>query len=160
MILETIHGSHLYGLNHPDSDRDVFRVVESQSRTTHVIRGEEDITQMPFDRFLENVFHGSPQSCEALFSPLATIDPMYEPFLRAIRVTGDDVFQRYRRTIKAFSYGTDKQKRHAMRLGFNLADLRKYGRFNPTLTNDQRTSVILVSQLYSGQSLYDIASNL
>lgn len=88
IILETVHGSHLYGLNHAGSDRDSFRVVAGSGRTIQRITGEDDITQMPLNRFLENVFHGSHQSCEALFSPLATIDPQYAPYFEGIRVTG------------------------------------------------------------------------
>lgn len=160
VILETIHGSHLYGMNHADSDRDIFRVLATTGRTKHKITEESDLTQMPLDRFLENVFHGSHQSCEALFSPLATVDPKYCPMFDNIRVTGADVFARYRRTIHAFSYGPMKQRRHAVRLGFNLSDLRKYGRFNPRLTDDQKMKVVVISQLYWGQSLYDIAINL
>jgi len=159
-ILETVHGSHLYGLNHSDSDRDIFRVVDTLGRTKHNVTEESDLTQMSLDRFLENVFHGSHQSCEALFSPVAVVDPKYRPLFSGIRVTGADVFARYRRTIHAFSYGTMKQRRHAVRLGFNLADLKRYGRFNPQLSDDQKTKVIVVSQLYSGQSLYDISINL
>lgn len=160
-ILETIHGSHLYGLNHSDSDLDYFRVVDtSRSRAKHKVTEELDYVEVPFDRFMENVFNGSHQSCEALFSPVATVDPRYQALFNAIRVTGADAFARYRRTIRAFSYGTMKQRRHAVRLGFNLRDLRLSGRFNPQLTDDQRTKVIVLSQLYSGESLYDIAINL
>lgn len=159
-ILETIHGSRLYGLHHADSDHDIFRVVSSNGRTKHRVTEASDSTTMPLDRFLENVFHGSHQSCEALFSPVATIDPKYRPMFEGIRVTGADVFNRYRRTIHSFSYGTPKQRRHAVRLGFNLADLKKYGRFNPQLTPDQRTKVVVLSQIYGEQSLFDIAINL
>lgn len=161
VILQTIHGSRLYGLNHADSDYDFFRVIlKGSNKTMHKVTEEMDYTQMPLDRFLENVFHGSHQSCEALFSPVATIDPKYRPLFEAIRVTGEDAFARYRRTIHAFSYGTMKQRRHAVRLGFNLSDLRKYGRFNPQLTEDQKTKVAVISQLYWGQSLFDICINL
>ena len=161
-ILETVHGSHLYRLNHADSDLDYFLVVESSNRTraTHKITEDQDYTQMSLDRFLENVFKGSHQSCEALFSPLATIDPRYQPMFERMRITGSDVFMRYRRTIHAFSYGTMKHRRHAVRLGFNLADLKRDGRFNPQLTDDQRTKVVVLSQVYGGQSLYDICINL
>lgn len=158
-ILETIHGSHLYGLNHSGSDLDTFRVVSGSGKTIHNVRGDDDSTQVSLEQFMVNVFTGSHQSCEALFSPLATVDPRYRPLFEGIRVTGNDVFAKYRRTIRAFSYGTMKQRRHAVRLGFNLADLRREGRFNPVMTEDQVLKIGVISQLYSGQSLYDIASN-
>jgi len=161
-ILETVHGSHLYGLNYSGSDRDFFRVVSTTrgGRTKATVKGDLDQVVMPLDRFLENIFSGSHQSCEALWSPVATVHPNYAPMFDNIRVTGADAFARYRRTIKAFTYGTEKQRRHAVRLGFNLMDLRTHGRFNPTLTPDQRTKVVVLSQLYWGESLYDIAINL
>lgn len=161
VILETIHGSHLYGLAHENSDEDFFRVVRGGSgRTKHRITEDLDYVEMPLDTFLANVFKGSHQSCEALFSRHAVIHPEYREFFASIRVTGEDVFNRYRRTIHAFSYGDDKRRRHAVRLGFNLRDLRMTGRFDPTLTEDQKNKVLVVSQLYRGQSLYDIAINL
>jgi hypothetical protein len=159
-ILETVHGSHLYGLNNSNSDRDFFRVVSGNSNTRHTITGDIDITQMSIDRFLTNVFKGSHQSCEALFSPLAGIDPQYRPMFEAIRVTGSDVFARYRRTIRAFSFGDAKKRRHAVRLGFNLSDLVRSGRFNPVLTDNQRMKVSALSKLYSGETLYNIAITL
>lgn len=159
-ILVTIHGSHLYGLNHSESDVDFFRVVESKRRPTHRISGGFDVVTFGLKDFMLNVSSGSHQSCEALFSPKSYIDPMYRPLFEGIRVTGEDVFNKYRRTIKKFSYGDDKRRRHAVRLGFNLAELRRTGRFNPELTNDQRTKCIVLSQLYWGQSLTDIAINL
>ena len=159
-ILKTVHGSYLYGLNHSDSDRDFFRVVPGDARTVHKVAGKIDITQMSLERFLTNVYKGSHQSCEALFSPLAEVDPQYRPLFAAIRITGSDVFARYRRTIRAFSFGTDKQRRHAVRLGFNLSDLERYSRFNPVLTDNQKLKVYALSKLYSGTDLYEAATNL
>lgn len=158
-ILETVHGSHLYGLNHSDSDRDIFRVVTEGHKTRHHVTEEYDTTQVPLDLFMRNVFSGSHQSCEALFSPLATVDPRYRPMFEGIRVTGADVFAKYRRTIHSFSYGTMKQRRHAVRLGYSLRGLRECGRFNPVLTEDQILKIKVISQLYWGRSLYDIAIN-
>lgn len=159
-ILETVHGSHLYGLEHPGSDTDIFKVVAGSRGARQKVTGDLDSTVIGLDKFLEYVFRGSHQSCEALFSPYATVHPYYAPLFSQIRVTGADAFARYRRTIYSFSYGDDKMRRHAVRLGFNLRDLRKYGRFNPALSEDQRTKVIVLSQIYRGQSLYDIAINL
>lgn len=158
-ILETVHGSHLYGMNHADSDLDIFRVVRYGTKTLHKITEEADVTTVPFDLFMRNVFSGSHQSCEALFSPLATVHSQYAPLFSGLRITGADVFAKYRRTIHSFSYGPMKQRRHAVRLGYNLADLRRTGRFNPVMTEDQKLKIGVISQLYWGQSLYDIAIN-
>lgn len=165
IILETIHGSRLYGLSRADSDEDVFRVVARRDKPKveyTFLPGWTgyDYSEFGLDNFLANVYAGSHQSCEALWSPYATIHPTYLPLFRNIRVTGADAFARYRRTIRSFSYGELKKRRHAVRLGFDLADLRRYGRFNPVLTPDQHDKVVLLAELYWGQSLYDIASNL
>ena len=159
-ILVTTHGSHLYGLAREDSDLDFFRVVRTGAKTKHLMRGQFDLTEVPLELFLRNIYSGSHQSCEALFSPSAWVHPDWKPMLSGWRVTGEDAFSKYRRTIKKFSYGTPKQKRHAMRLGYNLAELRKTGRFNPVMTPGQITTATAVSELYSGQSLCDIAINI
>lgn len=159
-ILATVHGSYLYGLATPDSDVDLFRVVYGPGKTKQRTEGGFDVVTVPLDHFLTNVFNGSHQSCEALFSPTKYVHPNYEPFLAAIRVTGEDAFARYRRTIRAFSYGTPKQRRHSMRLGYNLKSLREEGRFNPVMTDGQITMATAISELYWGASLTDIAINL
>jgi hypothetical protein len=159
-ILVTIHGSHLYGLNHSDSDVDFYRVVASRSSGLHRVTGGIDYVEQGLDRFLGNVFTGSHQACEALFSPVAWVHPNYQPMFRNIRVTGEAAFYKYRRTIHSMSYGPPKMRRHAVRLGFALKDLRKYGRFNPVLSLDQRNKCMVLSQLYRERSLYDIAINL
>lgn len=159
-ILVTIHGSRLYGLDHSDSDTDIFRVVASRKGARVIQRNSLDYREFGLDAFLKSVFNGSHQACEALFSPLAKIHPMYQPMFSGIRVTGEDVFSRYRRVIGMLSQGDAKMRRHAVRLGFCLADLRRAGRFNPVLTTDQRAKVMWLSELYRGQSLYDIAINL
>lgn len=159
-ILVTIHGSHLYGLNHADSDLDFFRVVASRPRARVFVRGGFDYVEFGLDQYMENVFNGSHQSVEAMFSPLAYIHPQYRPMFDNIRVTGADAFARYRRTIHSFSHGDLKKRRHAVRLGFNLASLQETGRFNPVMTLDERYKAVVLSQLYFGDSLYDIAINL
>lgn len=159
-VLVTVHGSHLYGLAKPDSDVDLFRVVYGTGKTKQRTADGFDVVTVPLDRFLTNVFNGSHQSCEALFSPSKYVHPDYAVFFESQVVTGADAFARYRRTIHAFSYGTQKQRRHAMRLGYNLKELRESGRFNPVLTDGQVTMTTAISELYWGESLYDIAINL
>jgi len=160
VILTTIHGSHLYGLAREGSDIDLFHVVKGSGTAKHKVTDQYDVTTVPFDTFMANVFSGSHQSCEALFSKKAWVHPDYQPLFSGLRVTGADAFAKYRRTIHSFSYGDDKKRRHAVRLGFSLKGLRESGRFDPELTPNQRTKVIVLSQLYRGQSLYDIAINL
>ena len=158
-VLVTIHGSHLYGLAHAESDLDFFRVVEGKGRTKMRVDGGFDLTKMPLGTFLKHVFDGSHQSVEAAFSPVAWVHPQYRPMFNNMVVTGADVFARYRRTIHSFSHGDLKKRRHAVRLGLNLADLRRSGRFNPVLTDEQKQYVLNFAEHYEGDELFDIASN-
>lgn len=157
VILETVHGSHLYGLSHSESDHDVFRVTRGGTRTRHVVNGDADLTEMPLNIFLDRVFGGSHQSCEALFSPVATVAPEFKAYFDNYRVTGADVFNKYRRTIKKFSYGTYKQRRHAVRLGYNLAELQRSGRFNPVLNEEQIYTVRRAALTLEPEDLYDFS---
>lgn len=158
-ILQTLHGSRLYGTHHAQSDYDTFVVAGLTGRTRQKILGADDAIRMSLDGFLDNVFRGSAQSCEALFSPVAIIDPHYAAMFAGIRVTGSDAFQRYRRTIDAHTRGTLKQRRHAVRLGLNFAELRTTGRFNPQLDDAQKRKVRDIADRHAGAELYDIASN-
>lgn len=162
-ILETVHGSYLYGLDHADSDEDLFRVVARRTKPkVHVYqRGNKqlDFTEFGLDDFLKNIYHGSPQSIEALFSPYAYMHPAYESMFRNMRVMGSGTHAAYRRTIKKFAYGDLKQRRHAVRLGYNLSELRRVGRFNPVLTDNQVIMVRAMAKVFEGDKLYDIATN-
>lgn len=160
VILETVHGSHLYGLAHPGSDHDLFRVVYKRRKALVRFDGHEDHREFGLDKFLEYVYTGSHQSCEALFSPVAYIHPYYAPMFRSMRVTGSTVSSAYRRTIRAFSFGDEKKRRHAVRLALNLRDIQRCGRFNPRLSEQQRATVLSLASALSGDELFDAATSL
>jgi hypothetical protein len=61
----------------------------------------------------------------------------WAPFIESLRVTGPEVFAKYERTITKFCCGDFKRRRHAVRLSFNLADLRESGRFDPEMSLTQ-----------------------
>lgn len=160
VILETIHGSRLYGLAHEDSDEDVFKVVAHRNKALVSCRDGLDYREFSLHKFLEYVYNGSHQSCEALFSPVAYVHPFYEPMFRQMRVTGGTAFSAYRRTIRAFSHGDFKKRRHAVRLGLNLSELRAKGRFNPRLNASELSIVNDWAERYEGVELFDKASNI
>lgn len=143
LIFSTVHGSHLYGLAHEGSDRDVYYVYEGKGRNLrHAMNGDDDSVRGTLDAFLERAYTGSHQSVEALFSQKKDWSPgMFERYgamLNRLYIEGGEVFAKYERTIKKFSYGDFKKRRHACRLRLNLQDLREYGRFNPELTETQK----------------------
>lgn len=157
-IFTTIHGSRLYGLAHAYSDNDLYTVTEGTSKhLRQSIVGDVDTVRGSIEAFLNRARSGSHQSCEALFSQVKEYGPgmkeKWGPILAGLYVSGGDVFDKYERTIKKFSYGDFKRRRHAARLALNLRDLRLYGRFNPTLDEDQIRFVNNMANAFTGDDL-------
>lgn len=94
LIFETVHGSHLYGLAHAGSDRDVFRVYcshDGRRRARQRVSSDTDVLSMSLDRFLELASSGAHQCVEAMFSPVKIWDPRFaflRPFVESHRVAG------------------------------------------------------------------------
>lgn len=158
LIFETVHGSHLYGLAHSGSDRDTYQVYEGAGTDLRQsIHEGEDVVRGDLRAFILRAESGSHQSCEALFSPVKMFTPgmreKWGPYLDALVITGGDVFAKYERTIKKFSYGDFKRRRHAARLYLDLRDLRRDGRFNPTLNEEEVQFVNNIANAYSGDDL-------
>lgn len=156
-LLTTVHGSHLYGLDHQGSDLDTYSVILGRhpNFARQVKRGDDDQMTLSLNRFAQMVESGVPQALEALWSPSAMIDPDYRPYLSALRPGFHETRMRYRRTILNFAFGQggrtgsaaervnpQKLRRHALRLALNLADYSRFGRFNPSLTPTDRLWVL------------------
>lgn len=134
LLLETVHGSTLYGLNHAESDYDLYRVWSGKGKMRQTI-GDEDITNKSFDQFLREISVGVPQSLEALWSPLKTVDRL--DYLN-IHPGYSETLSRYQRTMKSFWLGGDfKRRRHALRLQLNVREYMQFGSFSPRLTDQQ-----------------------
>lgn len=131
-IFETIHGSHLYGLAHAESDVDTYRVILDKVKSKHTISGDQDITVVSLDKFLLQAGKGNPQALEAMFSPIPTLDEI-SALRSAFRPNLAETIHTYSRTIRNFSYGDRKQQRHALRLALNVNDLYEHGYFNPRI---------------------------
>lgn len=158
VIFETIHGSHLYGLAHAGSDRDVARVTTSTATKARHRNGvEEDTMTIPWDVFLIRIQEGSHQSLETLFSPYKEWNADYEhlrPYVEGWVVTGREVFAKYERTIKKFSHSEEfKRRRHAVRLTQNLSGLRRGGRFDPVMTAEEILQANDWAENYRGDDL-------
>lgn len=144
-IFRTVHGSYLYGLDISSSDYDVYVVYEDSplgnpSKLKHQM-GKEDIVSGNLSTFLNRAQSGSHQAVEALFSPKKVWGPGQEekwgPLFSSFRISGKEVFAKYERTILKFCYGDFKRRRHAVRLGFALEELRTTGRTWPELSVEQ-----------------------
>lgn len=140
ILFKTVHGSHLYGLNHASSDLDYYVVVEDSGKhhfkTKQTIVDGVDSTVIGYNAFMENCFKGVPQALEAMFSDKATIDE-FGALRQAYKAGGSSVTDVYLRTIFNFSRdgrrGGLKYKKHAVRLALNLNSILESERFNPTL---------------------------
>jgi hypothetical protein len=141
VLFKTVHGSHLYGLAHEGSDED-FYVVLSKVKIAKAkyakqkIHDGVDTMTVDFGTWVGQCRDGVPQALEAMFSSMPEHDEI-GAFRYGFRV-GTTAHERYLRTITSFAMNQDyKRKRHALRLALNFVDLKQYGRFNPTLTDDQ-----------------------
>lgn len=148
VLFKTIHGSHLYGLSHENSDRDFYTVVDKVKSNKarfakQTITGDEDSMVVDFGTWLGLCSKGVPQALEAMFSKMAVHDDI--PYFRQGFKVGTEVYDTYLRTIKSFIMtGEYKKKRHGLRLALNLNSIREFGKFDPTLDPLQ---VEIVSEL-------------
>lgn len=165
VLFATKHGSALYGFQHEKSDRDWFVVTDSTApRAKHSVRtlgdgSQVDIAYLGLKRFLTHVHNGSHQSVEAAFSRSLVFTPageQYRALLTGMRICSPEVESAYKRTIKAFSFGDFKRRRHAVRLTGNLHDLRLYGRFNPEMTYREAASASALAENIAGHALAGI----
>ena len=141
VLFKTVHGSRLYGLAHAGSDEDFYTVV-SKVKTARAKYAKQSIVDgvdsvvVDFGTWLYQCEAGVPQALEAMFSYMQIGEDKLKDFRRGFRA-GTQTWERYLRTIKSFALDEDnnyKKKRHALRLAWNLNELAKYGRFNPTLS--------------------------
>lgn len=166
ILFKTIHGSHLYGLNHAESDEDYYTVVRRPRGRRYkwakqTIVDGVDSMRVDLPTWLRLCEKGVPQALEAMFSPMAEIDNL--PFLRHAYVPGGEVRRTYHRTIEKFIMsGEDdfKRRRHAVRLAFNLHDIMHHGQFNPVLTPYQRSQSYGLAKHFDGQELLGIALDI
>lgn len=159
LIFSTVHGSHLYGLAHADSDDDVYYVTEGKGKTLYQrVDGFDDYVIGTLDAFLHRAYTGSHQSVEALFSNEKQwgigMEEKYGAFMNSIRIRGSEVFAKYERTIRKFCFGAYKRRVHAARLACNLRDLRECGRFDPMLTDMEAALCKGYAAAYEGEKLW------
>ena len=159
-LFRTVHGSRLYGFDHGQSDWDIFIVtLEDRGRARHTVTEFYDTVRVGWRTFLEHAESGSHQPIEALFSPYKQWSPEGEwlrPMVEGMRISGRGVVEKYERTIKKFSYGDYKRRRHAVRLSLNLQGLRSEGKFNPVLSRQDKIYAIGMATEYAGDELVEM----
>ena len=157
LLLRTIHGSRLYGLNHAGSDYDYWEVHSNKptdnpaKQIKQTIKDGLDVVQMNLSTFMLYANRSSHQVLDCMFSQYAEVDMLSALRENYVLNTGSFV-PLYRRTIPKFSMrevdqGLDakfvlKSKRHAVRMCYQLQDGLAYGRFNPTLSEERRSFLL------------------
>lgn len=153
-LLETPHGSRLYGLHHKKSDYDRFMVVEDNptKRARYAkqkVNGAHDLVVCDMTTFTQYAAKGVPQYLEAMWTPCPTIDHITD-----LRMSfSPDYYQTqdtYQRTAHNFYIkGVESEdpgkarkfKRHSYRLVLNLKEFRMNGIFNPRLNDVKITAL-------------------
>jgi len=129
-LIETLHGSHLFGTATPTSDRDSVVVFVPPARDIllgrmpgHAREGvstaewralgiaktdEHDGIRMPLHRFLEKVTIGEPNSVEILFSPSSAWLSEPHPLWHKIRALGPQLITRDMSRYAQFAYDQAK----------------------------------------------------
>lgn len=162
VYLETVHGSRLYGLSNAGSDRDYFVVYDEprDKKTRHarqrMLPNGLDLTEVGLTTFLQSCDSGVPQYLEAMFSPVANVNPWFQPYRAGYRVNTVNMYQKYVRTATTFAYeaeSTLKRRRHALRLLVNLGEGLAHGKFNPRL--DGHTATLLTTAASAGEKKFD-----
>lgn len=161
-LLLTKHGSHLYGMNHANSDLDYYEVFEypwqnyrPKKQISQTINDESDVTKASIDRFTNLCYKGVPQSLEALFAPREAwvkYDDLWydrrETIHENLYLFRLDILETYRRTARNFFQKDDfKKNRHAMRLIFNARDFKVNGQFNPRLEESDLNEITRLASL-------------
>lgn len=170
-MLDVVHGSHLYGLAHPGSDVDRFVVLRrrpvvfagepvSQARREWIgqeILGDHDTTVVEFGTFVAYASAGAHQHVEAMCAqgPVVLADRLVA-YRCSFRVAYAAARSKYVGAVATFAglptrtrprvaEPTVKQRRHALRLAFNLRQLAATGRCTPTLPVDVARSLTLLA---------------
>lgn len=151
VLFETIHGSHLYGCARPDSDVDVFRVVENDPHrvkarnASQIIDGLNDVTVVDLSTFMHYAASGAPQYVEAMWSHIPNIDVLGETFRFGFFPNIANTRNKYRgfavkmwadaakAELNGDTSAAFKKRRHAHRIGWSFSRLAHGRRFNPTL---------------------------
>ncbi len=162
ILLNTVHGSYLYGLNTPTSDKDYYEVYDfpwkvyrPRKQNKQVIDESVDTTSISVERFTDLCIKGVPQSVEVLFSNsskwLYNDDSWYhisDGIRKLLQRHIPSVLETYKRTAWNFFEKDDfKKNRHALRLCLNAKDLKKTGSFDPTLQPNVREEITQFANL-------------
>lgn len=89
ILVKTLVGSHMWGLQRPESDTDYRQVnlwdlrtalspFTDSDRGEQELSGEDDVTHYNARRFLRLLYKGNPTMLELVFGPAVTADPVWD----------------------------------------------------------------------------------
>ena len=132
LLLRLRTGSHLYHLNHKNSDEDWLEVYD-KCRPSQSLVDNQDITRWPLSMFMRVVDKGGHNGLEAMFSApdwpetdlLADLRASYyaDPYRSEVRIS------KAAGTLRAM--GTAKGEQRAQMLESFIEQIWETGRFNP-----------------------------
>lgn len=152
MLIRSVHGSRLYGLEREDSDWDYWEVVQNKPKkrarsSKQTIKDGIDTTVMDLSTFSLYAEKAVPQILELMFSQKKELC-LIEDYCNRFVANPVTVRQRYHDTIYAFSRRHQetprepKTMRHVVRLAMNMEEmLTGEMRFNPTLSSSVAESL-------------------
>lgn len=152
VLLDMVHGSHLYGLATANSDLDRFVVLDEAPSGTkrarwakQTIRDGVDTLCVDLGTFGRYSMMGSHQYVEAMMAPSEACDvDLLKEYRSQFRVAGFEYRRKYVGAIRNFA-GLDewkdgptlKSRRHAIRLAWCLRELEATGRCTVRLSQDK-----------------------
>jgi hypothetical protein len=168
VLVRVVTGSHLHGFAHAGSDHDSWLVVHEprdhsgtwtakkafQSVERHDDKPDVDVTVVGLTTWLHYCSNGVPQALDVMFAtgPHVEVDNL-GGMRRAFRANPNTATPSYRRMMRQIVQeraDVPKMRRHAFRLGFNLLDLQRTGRFNPSLSPALRERVLALAEHEDG----------
>lgn len=167
-LVKVIHGSHLYGLATPTSDKDYYEVYDFYNQRyrpkklakQHIV-DNEDVTSVYLERFISLCQKGVPQALETLYCEQDVWLEWDEdwPIQRGLIIGGmiscrDQVLDTYRRTIMNFWRGDLKKKRHALRLLLNAQQFADTEFIHPRLSQNQVNELNQILASWDAHEIY------
>lgn len=144
ILLSTVTGSHLYGMNHAESDIDLMivrtslpvvkRLTRRRQKAIVTVTEDLDTTIFQLSAFMNHVNNGIPRMLDAMFSEKADIDRLSE-FRHGFHADALNMCSSYRASAETFTKFDFKRRQHMLRQALNLNEaLNGNMRFNPTLS--------------------------
>lgn len=157
LVFTTLIGSHLHGTNHAGSDVDILMVFDGKDKPRHIKSNKNDIIHVGIYELLRLAHAAAPQFVEGTFSLQKNwYNKAFEPVVENFRLPQAQARKNYEGLITSLCYGDEKERRHAVRLNYFLAELGDNdGVANPRMSETQIHMSKLAAQHLYGKELLE-----